>query len=1093
MKIAAFISVYILVCAIKPVGASGPVVIQPDLGRYSLGRHIQILEDRGGALTIDAVSGIGPSRGWRDSTRDVNNFGYTRSAYWVRFSVDASRIGAGSEWYVEIEYPSLDHVEFYRPHAGSFMKAVSGDSRPFRDREVKYRTSVFRITPPTNRAETYYARIQSGSVVELPIILWSQKAFLEKVNDEMFYFGLFYGLMLVMVLYHLFLFAGIRDVTYLYLVGYIFFLCMFLMSVNGIGFEYIWKDIPSFSNYAVPLAVSIGFGLGNQFTRSFLNTRVRTPVCDGILVALLVMAAIDVIISLLFSYSISRYPVLLTAIAGSFACIATGFVCLYRGYSEARYYLVSWLIHLLGTILYILKNYAMVPSNFLTHYATQIGSAVGVLLLSLGVADRFSIIRREKEQAQAEALRIQTDATETLERRVEERTVELERANELLQENDRIKSNFIANISHEIRTPLTMILAPVESYLQGDTGVPDRGFFDSIRGNAVRLLRLINNLLDFSRIDAGRMTLSIRAVDIIGLMEIYADSARSAAASRDIDLRLEAPPGPLQAYADPDKMERIIMNLLSNALKFTGPGGSIVLRVRDEVSWCVIEVEDTGAGIPPDRIDVIFDRFSQADAGPSRQYEGTGIGLSLAKEYAELQGGSITVMSRHIADHPDDHGSRFTVKIPKGLRHFEGVNGAEILQENVADAYATVSYRGLMEVHDAILPAHDEDARPHGATNCDADARVILVVEDNRDMRNFLVQLLETTYVIHEATNGEEGLRQARSIRPDLIITDVMMPVMDGYEMTKRLKADGKIKNIPVLMLTARAEITHRIEGLEQGADDYLVKPFNAKELRARIGTLLRSAEYRDVIERRNREIEDDLEVALLLQQRLLPEKIEAMEGYESHAVYIPMDKIGGDFYDYTVRDGVIELFIADVSGHGITGALLSTVAKITLEGIQPRNETGAILTALNEVICRLTVQSKFITAFLGMIDTVGNTIRYSSAGHMAPILHRRSNGEIIELLSSGRPLGLFRPIQFEERRAQLQSGDRLVLYTDGIIECRDRDGRFFGDVGFLDFIRENGALSPEEFCGSLIQRLRLFSGSDTFDDDITLFVFDVL
>jgi signal transduction histidine kinase len=246
----------------------------------------------------------------------------------------------------------------------------------------------------------------------------------------------------------------------------------------------------------------------------------------------------------------------------------------------------------------------------------------------------------------------------SLEKKVGERTFQLQEANNKLRELDRLKSDFFANISHEIRTPLTLILAPVESGLLVDyDDTPDRGFFENLQRNAIILLKLINDLLDFSKIEAGQMKMRIREVDIVSFISSYASSFKSAAESKGIKISFEYTCSAIPVFIDTEKMDKIVMNLFSNALKFTDKGGFIKITVSEDGRNCYIQFRDSGIGIPPDKFETIFDRFSQVNTGYTRKYEGTGIGLALVKEFVELHGGAINVESRALNNSPEAHGT----------------------------------------------------------------------------------------------------------------------------------------------------------------------------------------------------------------------------------------------------------------------------------------------------------------------------------------------------------------------------------------------------------------------------------------------------
>ena len=430
------------------------------------------------------------------------------------------------------------------------------------------------------------------------------------------------------------------------------------------------------------------------------------------------------------------------------------------------------------------------------------------------------------------------ELAQNLEEMVHEQTEELREANEKLKEMDRIKSNFFANISHEIRTPLTMILAPVESALQGDQGVAiDRSLLVTVERNASRLLSLVNNLLDLSRLDAGRMPMTVAEQDMVAFIRSYIGSVSSAFETRRLELRVNSSRETIMLYFDTEKMDRVFMNLFSNSFKYTEPGGVITITVCDDERACYIEFEDTGSGIPRENLDVIFDRFGQAHGDQLRRSEGTGIGLSLVKELVQLHGGTISVESSYAGDDPVDHGTAFTIMLPKGrdrLENLPGVRFAEPGKESGGHhvRQRTADIRFMTETQEA-------PAEPHGITAPLEPEASLLVVEDNADMRKYLTTLLGRHFSIRFALNGREGLAAAAAGRPDLIISDMMMPVMNGSEMVRRIRDDEGLRDIPIIMLSARVESGETNEGLKVPADDYITKPFNGQELLSRIRALL--------------------------------------------------------------------------------------------------------------------------------------------------------------------------------------------------------------------------------------------------------------
>ena len=398
---------------------------------------------------------------------------------------------------------------------------------------------------------------------------------------------------------------------------------------------------------------------------------------------------------------------------------------------------------------------------------------------------------------------------------------------EKLKEIDELKSRFFANISHEFRTPLTLILGPLERMV---AKVKDSGVNQDLKTaqqNAHRLLRLINQLLDLSKMETGSMRLEVCQVEMGALIKQYVETFQSLADSKGITLKFESIEEGILAFVDRDKLQKIVFNLVSNALKFTPEGGRVMVSLATEPEHVVIGVSDTGMGIPPDQLEKVFNRFYQVDGTHTREQEGTGIGLALTKELVELHHGEITVSSE------PGRGSRFIVRLPLGKDH---LSEDEIVEHPIA-AETVESALSTVEADQGIIPepAAEKEVIPAP----DKDTPMVLIVEDNAEMRRYIRGDLEKTYRIVEAGDGNEGLEQAQEKVPDLIISDVMMPGLDGNQLCEKLKTDERTSHIPVILLTAKAGMEDKVEGLETGADDYITKPFDVRELRVRIRNLI--------------------------------------------------------------------------------------------------------------------------------------------------------------------------------------------------------------------------------------------------------------
>jgi signal transduction histidine kinase/DNA-binding response OmpR family regulator len=416
--------------------------------------------------------------------------------------------------------------------------------------------------------------------------------------------------------------------------------------------------------------------------------------------------------------------------------------------------------------------------------------------------------------------------------RLAAQNAQLERHTGELEELDHAKSRFFANVSHEFRTPLTLILGPLRDLTAGRSGeLPGalRGQLDLMLRNAQRLLRMVNQVLDLSRLESGSLPLHVQPHDLAVLARAVTRSFLPLAERRRIALDLDLQVARMMVAVDVEQMEKVLLNLLSNAFKFTDPGGRVVVTLREDEGSGVVEVRDTGIGIAPDQLPSVFDRFYQADGSATRRYEGTGIGLSLARELVELHGGRIAATSRPGA------GSTFVVRLP--LRHDVQVADPEASPLDVPGIPSHPPHYppGAGQPSAGAVQAGSEEAGDG------ADRTTILVVDDHADVRAYVRSVLEPDFLVLEAQDGQEGLETARRALPDLVVADVMMPRLDGFGLTRALREDPATDCIPTILLTARAGADDEVEGIEAGADDYVAKPFHASVLHARVTGLIAS------------------------------------------------------------------------------------------------------------------------------------------------------------------------------------------------------------------------------------------------------------
>lgn len=440
-----------------------------------------------------------------------------------------------------------------------------------------------------------------------------------------------------------------------------------------------------------------------------------------------------------------------------------------------------------------------------------------------------------------------------------EKNEEMKRLNEEVLELTHSRLVFFTNISHELRTPLTLIADPVEMLLE-DTGIKgkSRELLKMVQRNALALQQLVSNILDFRKIQNGKMDLKLYRFDIVKTLTMWVGDFQLTAERKQIRLHLDVDDlkGSHEMIVDQEKISRIVFNLLSNALKYTPAGGEIFVSLKDEGANLRLDVRDTGKGISQDEADKIFERFFQAKGAAS----GTGIGLALVKSFVELHHGEARVESE------PGKGSDFIVVIPREQEGNSQVihNDVDIV-DNSANASAS---EGKNVVDESVLQYIDDGDRSRGKVQQlvseNTNRPTVLVIDDNTDIRQYERTLLQDEYIVLEAADGKEGLSVAMKEVPDLVICDVMMPVMDGLEFTEQLKTNTATSHIPVIMLTAKNLEEHRAEGYEHGADSYITKPFHSKVLLARIENLLRQRQLLKNLYQGTKEAEKEISEAHL-------------------------------------------------------------------------------------------------------------------------------------------------------------------------------------------------------------------------------------
>lgn len=1051
------------------LSATPAVAIHNAENVIAVSNQMEYVEDTSGSLTFGDVTTGPVSSRFKKLPGKTPNFGYTNSVYWVRFDItDTTPAPAECKsYYLDLDYPFLDYIQCYIINGvGEKKEFRTGDMLPFRNRPMEHRNFIFPLLIKSGETQKVYCRVKTESSMQFPFTLRDHEAMIAGHQKEYYLFGLYYGVMIIIFIYHLFFFFVLGDKSYLFYILYVAAYGIYQFTLDGFGYQYLWPEWPVFGNKVLPVLVGFACLTGVLFSSAFLNLKKNIPLMHRIYHFTWSALVIFSFATVLLPYHVSLQLSLLAVMLVSTALFITGYISMRRGNKSARFFILAWSALIIGNIIQVFFRLGVFPNMFFIVYAQQVGSLVGVTFFSFALGDRINTERREKYKAQQAALKAEMEAVDNL------------------SKADRLKDEFLANTSHELRTPLTGIIGLAESLIDGATGplpAETQKNLSMIMASGKRLSNLVNDILDFSKLKHEELTIHQKPVDIRLIIDMVITLLHTLIAGKNIVIRSDIDPSTPLIFGDENRIEQILYNLIGNAIKFTDHG-SITISAVPMDGLMEITVSDTGIGIPEDRYDDIFKSFEQLDASTSRIYGGTGLGLSITKKLVELHGGTIRVRSEV------GKGTDLIFSLPVWDGTQEVTCGMAQFPEMTADNETN-----------ALSPHHGgRELTPGGPENnapADKNKKIILIVDD--EPVNLLVitnHLNLAGFEIYTASNGPEALELLeKEPLPDLILLDIMMPRMTGYEVCNILREKYTLSELPIILLTAKTQIQDMLIGFEFGANDYLKKPFDKRELLARIDNLLT---LKEAVKEHNQliAIQKDLEIAKRIQSSILPDQLPRISGIDLHVAYFPMEAVGGDLYDFHIIDNRhLGILVADVTGHGIPAALIASMVKIAFS-LQKEVAWNpqAVLANMNETLYG-KVGKQFITALYAYINLDEKTVTVSSAGHHPLLLWRNISGEMIEINPSGTLIGPFNTINIKSETVPIHTGDRIILYTDGIIETRNNEGTFWGEENLFHFIENSLALSPEHFSVSIIDTLNAWAaGKSTFEDDLTLITLDI-
>ncbi|MET0100196.1 MAG: 7TM diverse intracellular signaling domain-containing protein [Sedimenticola sp.] len=806
-------------------GYTSRIVLEQNSESYVMGMQMDVLEDPTRSLTIGDVTSPGNAERFTPFRQEVPNWGFSESAYWYR-TVIKNPLATEQELILEQITTWIDRMTIYTSDVsgeGGFTSFELGDKLPFRTRKVAHTDFLYPITLQPGESLQLYIRIQSRAAVFTPITIWHKEDYYRHDSTTSYFFGAFFGIIGIMFIYNLFLYTNTRDSNYLFYVCFIFAFGIMFANSKGLTLAYVLPNHPELTERVQTAGLSLFQLCGILFGIRFLNTRTYTPLLHRLLT--IVAAGHLLLIGLAFLVPdvvpISRISLIGVQINGPLLLLA-GIRAWSRGSHNVRFYLLGWMSGIIGYIFTTFTLLGVLSYDRFIYNGAFIGGLIDMAFLSFALADRIKRLNEQREEARQMAELSMQVATEELEQKVQERTVDLIYAKDEADQANRIKSLFLSRMSHELRTPLNSIIgfthllsknSELETMPQAQEQV------SHINSSSQHLLALINDILDISRIESGKMSINIEPVSIRSALDNTIQLVRPIALNNDIQIIDQTPQHDFcNVLADQTRLTQVLLNLLINAIKYNRPEGSVYIMASVDDLRCRLYIADTGPGIAAHQVETIFKPFERLEHGKG-EIEGSGIGLTIAKQLMELMNGSIGVTSS------PGEGSTFSFEL-------------EVTQEQPTGKPKVVE---MPHMEQAPYPKREVSS----ASGEDDDRNIVLYVEDNMINRTLMEHIFNDRPDIHliMAETAAEGIRLARIRMPLLIMMDIRLPDASGYDALANLQTNERTAHIPVVAVSANVTENDIQRGREAGFIDYLEKPVEIDRLMRLIDLYLTPSE----------------------------------------------------------------------------------------------------------------------------------------------------------------------------------------------------------------------------------------------------------